>query len=77
MTVRRLPRGTRKDPVTLGYDVERANKDRWAAIATHVGMSPSALFDRMVENVQLDGRGRPVWLPTEPLADGELPIDAA
>ncbi|WP_344257677.1 hypothetical protein [Agromyces humatus] len=63
--------------MTLGYDVERTNKDRWADIAAHVGMSPSALFDRMVENIELDGRGYPTWLPEQPLKDGELPIDPA
>lgn len=77
MTPRRLPRGTRKDPVTLGYDVERQNKDQWGKIAAHVGMSPSALFDLMVENIQLDERGYPVWLPQKPTRDGELPIDSA
>lgn len=77
MTPRRLPRGTRIDPVTLGYDVERVNKDRWASLAAHVGMSPSALFDQMVENLPLDDRGFPTWLPEQPLRDGELPIDSA
>jgi len=77
MAVRRLPRGTRIHPVTLGYDVERVNKDRWAGIAEHVGMSASALFDRMVENIALDELGYPLWLPEQPLLDGELPIDPA
>lgn len=73
MTPRRLPRNTRVDPVDLGYEVERANKDRWKAIATQAGVSPSALFDRMVENIQLDEHGVPVWLPEH---EG-LPIDSA
>ena len=71
MAPRRLPRGTRKEPVTLGYDVEKVNKDRWAQIASQSGMSPSALFDRMVETIELDESGRHVWLPA---AEG-LPID--
>ncbi|WP_448812163.1 hypothetical protein [Agromyces bauzanensis] len=73
----RLPRGTRIDPVTLGYDVERANKNKWKGIADHVGISPSALFDAMVENIELDDRGYPTWLPEQPLKDGELPIAPA
>jgi hypothetical protein len=72
MTPRRLPRGTRKDPVTLGYDVERVNKDRWAAVAANAGVSPSALFDRMVETIELDENGAPTWFKR---SDGELPID--
>ncbi len=77
MTARRLPRGTRVDPVTLGYDVERPNKERWAQIASHSGMSASALFDLMVENIELDADGRPVWLPEQTALDaGELPINS-
>lgn len=72
MTPRRLPRGTRQQPVSLGYDVERTNKDRWKEIADHVGISPSALFDRMVETIELDGNGIPVWYKR---SDEELPIN--
>jgi hypothetical protein len=68
---RRLPRGTRKDPVALGYAVERENKTRWEEIAAACGLSSAALFDRMVETIELDESGRPVWLPA---AEG-LPID--
>lgn len=77
MATKRLPRGTRVDPVSLGYDVERGNKDTWAMWARHAGFSPSAFFDLMVENTQLDDRGFPPWLPEQPLRDGELPIDPA
>lgn len=76
MVQRRLPRGTRIDAVTLGYEVERSSKERWAQIAEHVGISQSALFDVMVQNMQLDERGYPVWLPEKPARDGELPIDS-
>lgn len=71
MTPRRLPRGTRRDPVTLGYDVERVNKDRWKEIASAAGVSPSALFDRMVETIELDEHGAPAWFESSE----ELPID--
>lgn len=77
MAPKRLPRGTRKDGVTLFYEVERENKSTWAAVAEHAGMSPSALFDVMVTHLELDERGYPVWLPEQPLRDGELPIDPA
>lgn len=58
--------------MTLGYDVERVNKNRWADIAAAAGISPSALFDRMVETIELDEHGAPTWFdrPAE-----ELPID--
>lgn len=77
MAPKRLPRGSRKDPATLFYEVERAHKEKWGEIAAHAGMSPSALFDLMVDNLELDDRGFPTWLPAQPLRDGELPIDSA
>lgn len=73
----RRPRGSLVDPQMLGYEVERVNKERWDALADYVEMSPSELFDLMVENIQLDAYGRPVWLPSQPLKDGVLPIDTA
>ena len=72
MTPPRRPRGSRKDPVAIGYDVERENKDRWADIARNAGVSPSALFDLMVESIELDEHGVPLWFKRPE----ELPIDA-
>lgn len=88
MAARRLPRGTRKDPVVFPLSVERQSRDRWKEIADHNGISPSAMFDAMVENIQLTMNGRPVWLPepliepepeepARPPKDGELRIDTA
>lgn len=73
----RRRRGAMTDPQMLGYMVESVNKVRWDALADYVEMSPSELFDLMVENIQLDAYGRPVWLPAQPLKDGVLPIDTA
>lgn len=41
-------------------------------------MSASQLFDVMVETLQVDEDGYPVWLPEKPVRDrqGELPIDS-
>ena len=79
MTTPRRDRGTRIDPVALGWEVERTNKSRFAQIAKHSGMSASQLFDVLVETLQLDDEGYPVWLPEKPIRDrdGELPIDSA
>lgn len=77
MTPRRRARGSLREPVSLGYDVERDNKERWKAIAAHAGVSPSFLFDLMVENIELTDRGVPTWFPEQPqIGDGELPIDS-
>lgn len=59
MASRRLPRGTRIDPVVFPLSVERTSRDKWKEIADHNGISPSAMFDAMVVNIELDMRGRP------------------
>ena len=58
----------------LGYNVTAANKARWEDLAQSLEKSPSELFDLMVDNLQLDEYGRPVWMPPQPLKDGMLPI---
>lgn len=78
MSYPRLPRNTRIEPVSIRFLIERKNKERFAAIAAHSNYSASALFDVMVENIQLDDEGYPVWLPERPThQNGELPIDSA
>lgn len=66
--------------------VERSSRDTWKQIAAHNGLSSSAMFDLLVQNIELTMSGRPVWLPAplvepEPITrkpkDGELHIDAA
>lgn len=74
MTQRRRPRGSVKDPADLGWSVERSNKERFAALAARAGMSNAALFDLMVETLELDDRGLPMWVPRK---EGQLPIDKA
>lgn len=78
MAAPRLPRGTRSKPVTAGWKIEERNRDRWNAIAERSGISAGALFDLMVETIEVDGPARPTWLPKDPMReDGVLPIDAA
>jgi hypothetical protein len=74
MTSTRRPRGSIKDPVDLGWRVERGNKERFAQLAARAGMSNAALFDLMVETLELDERGVPTWVPRED-EEGQLPID--
>lgn len=74
----RLPRNTRQEPVTAGWTIEERNRKRWNAIAARFEISGGALFDRMVESIEVDGPNRPTWLPDDPARrDGELPIDTA
>jgi hypothetical protein len=55
------PRGTAKEPVPIGYRVERSAKDRFDAIAARAGVSKAIMFESMVEHVQLDEDGLPTW----------------
>ena len=78
MAAPRLPRGTREKPVTAGWWIEKRSRDRWNAIAARFGISSGALFDLMVQSIEVDGPERPSWLPEDPTAgDGVLPIDTA
>lgn len=75
MSKPRRPRGTRVDPVPLGYAIERDSKKHLDAMAAHAGVSTSVFIEHLVEHVQteLDDRGLPTWWPQQ---EG-LPIDAA
>ena len=76
--VARRKRGTLVHPATLGYEVEAEAKERFDALARHAGVSSAVFFERVVENIELNERGLPVWWPEQPaLVDGELPIDTA
>jgi hypothetical protein len=65
------------DPKQLGYTVKGRSKSTWEQIADNEQVSPSELFDLMVEHIPLDAYGRPTWLPPRPPQDGVLPIDTA
>lgn len=62
------------DPVSTGYEVERASKERFDAIAERAGVSSAVLFEHVVAHLELTDQGIPTWWT--PLSrDGELPID--
>lgn len=64
------------DPIKLGWDVERPAKERVEAIARRLGVSSAVFFEEMAKNVELDGRGVPVWWTRAlPQTDEELPIN--
>lgn len=64
-------------PINLGYEVEHTSKETWEALAYSLEMSPSELFDLMIDHLPLDGYGRPTWFPERPLKDGMYEIPAA
>ena len=64
-------------PTNLGYEVELTSKKRWEVLAHELEISPSELFDLMVEHLPLDAYGRPTWFPERSLKDGMLRVPAA
>lgn len=70
----RRPRGTRVDPVALGYAIERNSKSRLDAMAARAGVSTSVFIEQLVEHAEteLDDHGLPMWWPQQ---EG-LPIDS-
>ena len=77
MASHRRPRGTLRDPIRTGYEIERTAKERLDALAAHAGVSSALYFERLIENVELNDRDLPVWWPEDRSRDGELPIDSA
>lgn len=65
-----------RDPIPLGWRVERESRDTFTQLAAKAGISGAALFDLMVQSLELDDRGLPTWVPHED-SKGQLPIDKA
>lgn len=65
------------DPQQLGYTVNGTSKYGWEDLAEYLKVSPSELFDIMVQNLELDEYGRPTWFPKRPTEDGVLQMPAA
>ena len=76
MAARRLPKGTRVNPVRLGWAIEEERKDIIDALATRAGVSSAVILEAIIDHIQPD-------IPTEGLPDwmtqhqGVLPIPAA
>lgn len=74
MSTPRRPKGSMKDPIPLGWRVERESRDKFTDLAAKAGISGAALFDLMVETLEIDDRGLPTWVPRDD-SRGQLPID--
>lgn len=74
MSTPRRPKGSMKDPIPLGWRVERESRDRFSDLAAKADLSGAALFDLMVQTLELDDRGLPTWVPRDD-DKGQLPID--
>lgn len=75
--VRRLPRGTRVDPIQTPWVIERSAKERFDAMARNAGMSSAALLEAVIDHLASDltNRGVPAWLPQPEPDEEELPLD--
>lgn len=79
MADRRLPRGTRVDPVRLGWAIERERKARIEELAVRANVSAAVFLEHMLAHIEteISPEGLPTWWPETTTEDGELPIDSA
>ena len=75
MAIRRRERGTLKNPVTLGWVVQKQQREKFIAIAERADVSAAVLFEQVVDHLELTDQGIPPWMPLKN-RDGELPIDS-
>lgn len=71
MAARRRPRSSLREPILAGYTIEQEHKDDLARMSAAAGVSASAMLDALIEHVELDADGIPVWWERPE----ELPID--
>ena len=76
MTRYRRDHSSVENPQPIGWRVKGANKQRIIDMAQLAQMSAAEFFDLMVENLELDERGLPEWIPRDE-DEGQLPIDKA
>ncbi|EPD83006.1 hypothetical protein HMPREF1529_03086 [Microbacterium sp. oral taxon 186 str. F0373] len=76
MSDHRLPWGSREDPVSVGWAIERLRKDRLSQLAAHAGVSNAVFLEAVIDHLEeeLNDRGLPFWWPAQEPKDGELPI---
>lgn len=79
MSVQRLPRGTRVQPVRVSWLIEERRKTLFKQLAEHAGVSEAVFLERVIDHLEeeLTDRGLPPWWPAPEPRDGELPIDTA
>ncbi|MGP5257508.1 hypothetical protein [Glutamicibacter ardleyensis] len=74
MTRYRRDHSSVENPQPIGWRVKGANKQHIIGMAQAAQMSAAEFFDLMVENLELDDRGLPEWIPRDE-DEGQLPID--
>ena len=73
MAARRLPKGTRVNPVRLGWAIEEPRKDVIDDLAKRAGVSSAVVLEAIIDHIQPDipNVGLPSWMLKD---QGALPI---
>lgn len=76
MTARRLPKGTRTNPVRLGWAIEVERKALIDDLACRAGVSSAVILEAIIDHVQKDipDSGLPDWMMKN---QGVLPFPQA
>lgn len=77
MSAPRLPRGTRRNPVRLGYAIEAERKDQLDTFAARAGVSKAVFLEYIIDHVttEVGSDGLPTWWPPADLEEQEeLPL---
>ncbi|MFE4835282.1 hypothetical protein ACHMXB_21385 (plasmid) [Arthrobacter sp. UC242_113] len=76
MAARRLPKGTRVNPVRLGWAIEEPRKDVIDDLAKRAGVSSAVVLEAIIDHIQPDipTVGLPSWMLKN---QGALPIPQA
>ncbi|MFK4299871.1 hypothetical protein ABH924_005061 [Arthrobacter sp. GAS37] len=64
MAPRRLPKGTRVNPVRLGWAIEEQRKDVIDNLANRAGVSSAVILEAIIDHIQADipEVGLPSWM---------------
>ncbi|MCD4850771.1 MULTISPECIES: hypothetical protein [Micrococcaceae] len=76
MAARRLPRGTRLNPVRLGWAIEEERKELIDNLADRAGVSSAVILEAIIDHVRKDipDGGLPPWMLGN---QGVLPLPQA
>lgn len=74
---RRLPKGTRVDPIRVGLLLETRSKEQLVALSARAGVSMAVFIETALDHIvnELDDDGVPLWWPDLGWKDDKLPIE--
>lgn len=77
MTIKRRPRGSMKEPASIGWEVEREVRDHFADLAKSLNYTNAAFLELVMRSLQVDKDGTLNFVVPSEINDieGQLPID--